>query len=60
MNSVGGDPVPHCHLTATSLGVGGICQFPSLANGFDCDASGHFRYGSLGRVVAFGRVREAL
>jgi hypothetical protein len=45
INSVGGDPVPHCHLTATLTGSGGggNRQFPAPANSFDCDAHGHFK-----------------
>lgn len=53
INSVGGDPVPHCHLTPTLTGPGvtgpmtgrggiGNRQFPAPANSFDCDAHGHF------------------
>ena len=50
INSVGGDPVPHCHLTPNLVGrrgpVGrggfGIRQFPAQDNGFDCDLRGHF------------------
>ena len=45
VNSVNGDKVQHCHLTASLIGRGGggnNRQFPSQANGFDCDASGHF------------------
>jgi len=49
INSVGGDPVPHCHLTPTLTGSGqtgrggfGNRQFPAPANTFDCDAHGRF------------------
>jgi hypothetical protein len=47
VNSVTGDRVPHCHLTAnlnerTGSGRFGNRQFPAPANGFDCDAQGHF------------------
>jgi hypothetical protein len=50
INSVGGDPVPHCHLTPNlvgrrgSVGRGGFGnrQFPAQDNGFDCDSRGHF------------------
>jgi len=54
INSVGGDPVPHCHLTATLTGSAqtgsgqtgrggfGNRQFPAPANTFDCDAHGRF------------------
>jgi Carboxypeptidase regulatory-like domain len=51
INSVGGDPVPHCRLSATLIARGGGFgnrqgggnrQFPAPANGFDCDAHGHF------------------
>jgi hypothetical protein len=49
INSVGGAPVPHCHLTPALTGPsvtgrGGIGnrQFPALGNNFDCDAHGHF------------------
>lgn len=43
INNVGGDPVPHCHLTASLIGRGGSGnrQFPAASNGFDC-AAGHF------------------
>jgi protocatechuate 3,4-dioxygenase beta subunit len=44
VNSVHGDPVPHCHLTADLNGRRGFGnrQFPASTNGFDCDARGHF------------------
>jgi len=49
INSVGGDPVPHCHLTPTLTGSGqtgrggfGNRQFPAPANTFDCDGHGRF------------------
>jgi hypothetical protein len=51
INSVDRDPVPHCRLMATLIGRGGGFgnrqgggnrQFPAPANGFDCDARGHF------------------
>src|ERR1700733_7541322 len=47
VNSVSGDHVPHCHLTASlivraSSGGFGNRQFPAQANSFDCDAEGHF------------------
>jgi hypothetical protein len=44
INSVGGDPLPHCHLTPSLTGRGeaGNRQFPAPANSFDCDAHGHF------------------
>ena len=45
INKVSGDPVPHCHLTATLTGRGGFVgngQFPAPANSFDCDAHGRF------------------
>ncbi len=50
INSVGGGPVPHCHLTPSLVGRGGRAgrggfgnrQFPAQNNGFDCDARGHF------------------
>ena len=47
VNSVSGDHVPHCHLTVSLTGRGGSGgfgnrQFPAQANGFDCDAEGHF------------------
>jgi hypothetical protein len=51
INSIGGSPVPHCHLMPTlNNGRGGLVnrpnfgnrQFPALASEFDCDASGHF------------------
>jgi hypothetical protein len=56
INSIGGDPVPHCHLTPTMFGRGGLeartgmvnrqnfgnRQFPARASEFDCDASGRF------------------
>ena len=51
INSVTGDPVPHCRLTPTlnvrggfgGRGFFGGGQFPAPANDFDCDARGHFR-----------------
>ncbi len=49
INSVNGNPVPHCRLTASLTGSSGIGlggfgnrQFPAPANSFDCDAHGHF------------------
>jgi hypothetical protein len=47
INSVSGDPVQHCRLTATlnnPRAGSGNRQFPSSgsANDFDCDARGHF------------------
>jgi hypothetical protein len=47
INSIDGDPVPHCHLTANLAGRGGYGgngnrQFPAPSNGFDCDAHGRF------------------
>jgi hypothetical protein len=44
INSVHGDPIPHCHLTADLNGRRGFGnrQFPASNNGFDCDARGHF------------------
>lgn len=45
INSVDGSPVQHCHLTPSLVRRGGGFgnrQFPAPANGFDCDASGHF------------------
>ena len=49
INSVDGNPVPHCHLTPSVTGSrlagrGGFGnrQFPAPANSFDCDAHGHF------------------
>ncbi len=44
INSVGGDPVPRCHLTASLTGRmgSGNRQFPAPSNGFDCDARGRF------------------
>jgi hypothetical protein len=44
INSVGGDPVAHCHLTANLIGRAGSGnrQFPAPANGFDCDSRGRF------------------
>jgi hypothetical protein len=53
INSVNGNPVQHCHLTASLIGSpgrglsgrGGFGnrQFPApMANRFDCDARGHF------------------
>ncbi len=45
INNVGGDPVPHCHLTPSLMARAGFNnrRFPAPANGFDCDASGHFK-----------------
>jgi hypothetical protein len=49
INSVDGNPVPHCQLTPSLTGPGltgrggfGNRQFPAPANSFDCDAHGHF------------------
>jgi Carboxypeptidase regulatory-like domain len=44
VDSVHGNPVPHCHLTADLGGRRGFGnrQFPVLDNGFDCDSHGHF------------------
>jgi len=44
INSVGGDPVARCHLTANLIGRAGSGnrQFPAPANGFDCDSRGRF------------------
>ena len=49
INSVNGNPVPHCHLTpslagpsVTGRGGSGNRQFPAPAGSFDCDAHGHF------------------
>jgi len=56
INSISGDPVPHCHLTPTLNARGGFearsgmvnrqnfgnRQFPAQASEFDCDARGHF------------------
>ena len=46
VNSVTGDRLPHCHLTANLLGRAGSGfgnrQFPAPANGFDCDSQGNF------------------
>jgi hypothetical protein len=50
LNSVGGDPVAHCHLTPNLVGRRGPAgrggfgnrQFPAQDNSFDCDLRGHF------------------
>jgi hypothetical protein len=44
INSVDGNPVPHCHLTPSLTGRGGFGnrQFPAPAGDFACDAHGHF------------------
>jgi protocatechuate 3,4-dioxygenase beta subunit len=44
IDSVHGDPIPHCHLTADLNGRRGFGnrQFPASDNGVDCDTRGHF------------------
>jgi hypothetical protein len=50
VSSIGGNPVPHCHLTPALIGQGGggvrrapgNRQFPAPANDFYCDEHGRF------------------
>jgi protocatechuate 3,4-dioxygenase beta subunit len=50
INTVNGNPVPHCHLTPSPTGPSvtgragfGGRQFPAPTGGFDCDSHGRFR-----------------